>query len=309
MRSSRLHRPIALAAALWMGAAAVCAATERPRVVVTIYPLYEWACAVGGKDCEVFQLVPPGANAHLYSPRPADVLRLRRSDLFLYLHEAMEPWAADLARSVGSSNLVIVEVAGGIELSPGVGRRRGGQGSRERGRDPHVWLDPVLAQELVQVVADAFSRVDPENASEYRRNAEAYIARLKDLDGYIRRRLADCPQRTVFYAGPFPFSYFARRYGIDFHLLYRSTSAEAHIAPRDMAQMVREVRAAGAKVIFHAELFDPRAARAVAAETGARVVGLHGLHNLRPAEKAQGLGYIELMKRNADRLAEALGCR
>lgn len=270
------------------------AAGNQPKVAVTIYPLYEWTRAVAAEHAEVFALVPPGANAHLYAPRPWDLVQLSRCRVFFYLRDDMEPWASDLAAQAKSSDLLVIAL---------------GKGLAESLADPHVWLDPLLAVQMVKKIAEVLGHVDPGHAGTYEKNAIEYVIRLRDLDNYIRHKVADCPTRRIFYAGPYPFAHFARRYGIEFRRLYRSSSEEAQISARDMARMIGEVKQVPNPVICYAELFDPRAARALAAETGARLVALHGLHNLAPDELERGLTYIDLMKRNADRLSEALGCR
>jgi len=276
------------------------------RVTTTIFPLYDWTRQVAGDLAEVVQMVPPGANAHLYAPRPGDLVQLHRSDVFIYLHHLMEPWAPELASSAGGSRLRVVEAAADLRLQP-LGGSQAEEG--EARLDPHVWLDPLLAVQMVRRIAAVLVEADPAHASHYTANAGRYVTRLESLDEHIRWSLGDCATRTVFYAGPFPFAYFARRYDLDFHALYRGASGEAAIGAADLARLIQKVRGQRVRVIFHAELFDPKAARAIAAETGARLVPLHGLHNLTAGQERRGLTYVDLMERNVQKLKEALGCR
>ena len=291
---------------IWVGAALGGYGESPLRVTTTIFPLYDWTCQVAGDLAEVVQLVPPGANAHLYAPRPGDLVQLHRSDVFIYLHHVMEPWAQELASSTGAGRLRVVEAAADLTLQPLGGSRAETDATR---LDPHVWLDPLLAAQMVRRIAAVLAEADPVHASEYTANADRYVSRLERLDEYIRRSLSGCRTRTVLYAGPFPFGYFARRYDLHFYRLYRGASGEAAIGAADLARLIEKVRTQRIKVIFHAELFDPKAARAIAAETGARLVPLHGLHNLTAEEKQRGVTYVELMERNVRRLKEALGCR
>ncbi len=71
--------------------------------------------------------------------------------------------------------------------------------------------------------------------------------------------------------------------------------------------MIRRLRESSQRVIFHEEMIDPKVARVIAEETGARLVMLHGLHNL-SAEEARrgGVTYLSLMEDNLRKLAEAL---
>ena len=48
--------------------------------------------------------------------------------------------------------------------------------------DPHIWLDLSLARKMVDNIASGLSTADPEHADLYAKNAEAYKARLAELD-------------------------------------------------------------------------------------------------------------------------------
>ena len=73
---------------LWLTAAWISAgatAAQPVHVVTTIFPLYDWARAVGGGRVTVTQMLPPGVEAHSYAPKPSDVFALNRADVFIYL--------------------------------------------------------------------------------------------------------------------------------------------------------------------------------------------------------------------------------
>ncbi|MBF0570031.1 MAG: zinc ABC transporter substrate-binding protein, partial [Candidatus Omnitrophica bacterium] len=67
-------------------------AGEQLKVTATIFPLYDFARAIGGDRVAVTLLLPPGVEAHTFEPRPRDIVSLNRADVFLYTGSAMEPW-------------------------------------------------------------------------------------------------------------------------------------------------------------------------------------------------------------------------
>ncbi|OFT23245.1 metal ABC transporter solute-binding protein, Zn/Mn family [Arthrobacter sp. HMSC08H08] len=82
--------------------------------------------------------------------------------------------------------------------------------------DPHLWHDVSNAQAYVEVIRDQVIKKDPRNASRYRGNASAYIARLDEVDDYVARSIASIPERnrnlvTTHEA----YGYLANRYGLD----------------------------------------------------------------------------------------------
>lgn len=177
------------------------------------------------------------------------------------------------------------------------------------GKDPHIWLDPLLARTMVSTIAEAFAAKDPAGAEIYRNNAESYAKELAALDREITEGLSGCERRTIIYGGHFAFGYFARRYGLEHVSPYPGFAPDAEPSPRAVAELVETMKHTGASVIYHEELIDPKVARAIAAETGARLLLLHGAHNLSREEREQGLTYLRIMRDNLARLREGLACR
>ncbi|KKL09704.1 hypothetical protein LCGC14_2563210, partial [marine sediment metagenome] len=54
----------------------------------------------------------------------------------------------------------------------------GGHGHVDSSKDPHVWLDPRNGQLWLGQIAEALIKLDPENAAQYRENAEAAQAAI-----------------------------------------------------------------------------------------------------------------------------------
>lgn len=285
------------------------------RVVTTIFPLTDWARAVGGDRVEVTQLLPPGVEAHAYAPRPRDILALQHADLFIYLGPDMEPWAERLATASDRPGRTVLEAARGIPRLAAEGEfhdqdpaRAGDNDSLARGKsDPHVWLDPVLAQRIVTAIAAALAQADPAGAETYQRNAQQYNERLEALHRRIEDTLRRAKRREILYGGHFAFGYFARRYGLGHRSPYPGFSPNAAPTPRAVAELIRQLRDTGQKIIFHEELVDPKVASVIAEETGARLVLLHGAHNLSAEEARRGdVTYLSIMEDNLRKLAEAL---
>ncbi|ELY63344.1 metal ABC transporter substrate-binding protein, partial [Natronobacterium gregoryi] len=57
--------------------------------------------------------------------------------------------------------------------------------------DPHVWADPVLAQRMVETIADGLGEADPDNAELYAANAADYVERLEDVHDQFEQLAAD----------------------------------------------------------------------------------------------------------------------
>ena len=88
-------------------------------VVATLFPLYDFAKNVAGERAEVTLLLPPGAEPHGFEPKPADIMRLNKADVFLYTSPDMEPWASDILKGLQNRNLEVVNTSRGVMTEEG----------------------------------------------------------------------------------------------------------------------------------------------------------------------------------------------
>ncbi|WP_298271542.1 metal ABC transporter substrate-binding protein [Geobacter sp.] len=277
------------------------------RVVATIFPVYDFARNVAGDRAEVTMLLPPGMEPHSFEPRPEDIVRLHKADLFIYTNPAMEPWAAGLVKGAGAANLTVVDASRGARLL----KTAGGDdhdGDHHGGIDPHLWLDFANARVMVANIAAALEARDPANRGYYRANAAAYEAKLADLDERYRQGLATCAKRTFLHGGHYAFGYLANRYGLHYESAY-AAGADAEPTPARLAELVKKIRQEGLKVIYTEELLDPRTAETIARETGATVLMLNGAHTIGRDDLARGVTFLSLMERNLENLRVGLQCR
>lgn len=60
----------------------------------------------------------------------------------------------------------------------------------ENALDPHVWTSPPLVARMASTTRDALTRLDPEDATDYAANHDAFVADLEALAAVIRAKLA-----------------------------------------------------------------------------------------------------------------------
>ncbi len=269
---------------------------QKPLAVASFYPLYEFTLRVAQDRFEVRLLVPAGAEVHDYEPTPRDVLLLRRARLLIYNGAGLEPWIGKLRSELPKDALVNT-----TEGLPLLRHQPGGA------VDPHVWLDPVLAQHQVERIRMGLSRVDPAGAETYRRNAQRLQADLRDLHERFRERLTRCRTR-VFVITHAAFGYLARRYGLQMVAL-TGLSPETEPSPAKLREALRLVRRYRVRVIYFESPATARMAETLAREVGARTAVLHPLEGLRPEERARGRTYFTVMDENLRSLAHGLECR
>jgi manganese/zinc/iron transport system substrate-binding protein len=185
------------------------AADRALRVVATTTVVADLVRQIAGDAVSVDCLMPAGVDPHSYKATPRDADRLSRADLV---------------------------VASGLHLEGKLANRLLDAGAGLS--DPHVWFDAGLWSLGVPAVAEKLAQLDPPRAERYREAGRDYAARLVELDGEIRDRLASLPiERRVMVTAHDAFRYFGRAYDIEV-VGIQGTSTEAEAGLGDINRLV-----------------------------------------------------------------------
>ena len=280
----------------------------RLRVLTSFYPMYDFACKIGGDCIDVTNMVPSGTEPHDWEPSTNDLKNLEKADVFIYNGADMEPWADDLLVS-RSDTLHVVEASENVELRTTDGEHEHaheheGADHHHGDFDPHVWLDPENAKIEMEAIKDALCAADPENSTVFQSNYEKYAAELDALDAEFREKLAPLPNRTIVVAHE-AFGYLCDAYGLT-QVGIEGLSPDSEPDPGRMAEVIDFVREHSISTIFFEELVSPKVAEAIASETGAQAKMLSPLEGLSDEQAASGADYFSVMHDNLAALMEAL---
>lgn len=291
---------VALLGGLTLATGAVAGAASKPSVVTAFYPVAYVAQEVGGRAVSVSNLTPAGAEPHDLELSPAQMDRLLDADVALVMGHGFQPAVEKAARQRDG---VTVDLLDELPIEAGTRKIREDDPAA---LDPHVWLDPVLMQDVVRSVQRALVKADPKHRATFVTNAHALVAQLGALDERYRTGLADC-ERTLILTSHEAFGYLARRYGL------RQEGA-AGIDPtaepdaRRLADLADLAKKEGVTVVFTEELVSPRIAATLAREAGLQTDTLDPLEGLSDKKKAAGANYLSVMDANLRKLRAALGC-
>lgn len=288
-----LTRRHALALSLAVLVKPATAEAKKIPVVASFSIIGDLARQVGGDRVSVVTIVGPDGDAHVYEPSPADGRNIAKARLIFVNGLGFEGWLERLIAAAKSKGEIFA-------LGSGVAARKG-----EEGQDPHAWQDVANAKVYVEAIREALTAADPEGAQVYKANADAYLAKLDALDAEIRQAIAALPkERRRVVSTHDAFGYFAARYGVDF-IAPQGVSTEAEVSARDVARIIDAVRAHKVAAVFVENIADPRLAKRIASETGARVGGVLYSDALSDA-KGDGATYIDMMRHNVRELTKAL---
>jgi len=280
-----------------------------PVVAVETF-LADFTRQVAGDRLTVKSLIPAGVEPHGYEPTPQDIAAVADARLLVVNGAGLEAFLARLLANAGGGRPVVEASAGLVSRTAREGEVTEGSGMAagpSAEPDPHFWLDPVLAIRYVQNIRDGLIRIDPAGEAAYRTNAEAYIARLRGLDVWIKSRVAAiAPAQRMLATNHESLGYFADRYGFRIiGTVIPSVSTEASPTARQLARLVDGLKAAGARAVFLEAGGNPQLARQVAEESGIKVVTELFTHSLSDAS-GPAPTYLDMMRTDVNAIVGAL---
>jgi manganese/iron transport system substrate-binding protein len=233
------------------------AQSDKVRVATTISTLNSFVQGVGGEYVSVKNIVPVGASPETFQPTPQDVAAVADANVLVENGAGLETWLDRLLRDAGARNLRVVVCAAGLPV---------------KNLNPHLWMDPVLAERYVLKIRDALIAVDPAHADAFRRNAVSYNARLAELTKQVRTQIATIPPShrfmIVFHNA---WQYYNDRFGITtLGFVERNPGQEPN--PRQIAQLIDLAKAHHVHGVFSEPEYSPKILYAIAQGAGIRVV-------------------------------------
>lgn len=264
---------------------------------------------IGGDFIDLSVMMPAGADPHSFEPTPADLGKVADADLVFVNGIAFEAFLEKLIENAGDEAKVVT-VSEGIEtiaFVEGADEHADEEHAHDHGEfDPHVWHDPNNVILWANHIADALSTHDPENATTYRANAEAYIAELQSLDTWIEEQVAQIPEanrRLVTEHGTL--GYFAARYGFEIvGTAIPGFSTLAEPSAQELADLADAIRDLDVKAIFVGNTVNANVVSQIAQDTGIQLVPMY-TDSLSAAD-GPAATYLDFMKFNVEAMVGAL---
>ena len=256
--------------------------SDKLTVAVSVVPQSAFVKAVGGDLVNVVTMIPPGKSPENYEPSPKLMAEFSDADVFFSIGVPSEK---AYILPIISRNTDLIDLADAVDSIYAPVKIN-------ESRDPHTWLSPKRAIEMVKVISAVLSEKDPENRFIYQENADKYIAELKKLDGEISATLEGAANKSFIVYHP-AFGYIADDYGLK---MYALEDGGHEITAAHLAEMAELAKKEGIKVIFYQAEVASTEAEAFAKEIGGKAVMLDPLSE----------NYIENMRTMAKAIAGAM---
>ena len=176
--------------------------------------------------------------------------------------------------------------------------------------DPHAWVDPVLAGDMVDTIADGLGAADPDNAEAYADNATAYIESLDSVHEAFERIAANATRDVAVLAGHNSFQYLEARYGFRLHSPV-GVSPQNEPSGTQIAETVGVVDDEGIDTILYDRFESPRLAETIVENSNAtQTMAVSPAGGTIAEWNDAGYGYLEQMTEiNVPAFEQAFGAQ
>ncbi|AML52284.1 metal ABC transporter substrate-binding protein [Falsihalocynthiibacter arcticus] len=279
-------------------AATPITAKEKFKALTTFTVIADMARNVAGDAAEVVSITKPGAEIHGYQPTPRDLIKAQDADLILWNGMNLELWfeqfignLSDVPEAILTEGIVPMDIV---------------EGDYQGRPNPHAWMSLENAMIYVDNIAAAFTEHDPENATIYMENAQAYKAQLTAEIAPLRDGILAIPEEDRWLATcEGAFSYLIRDYGMK-ELYLWPINADQTGTPQQVRKVIDAVRANNVKAIFCESTVSSDPAKQVARETGTAFGGVLYVDSLTTAD-GDVPTYIDLLRVTSQTILDGLG--
>lgn len=274
-------------------------AQVRPVAVASFTILGDMLSEVAGDRMDVRVIAGPNVDAHHFQARPSHAEAIRGAALTVHNGAGFDTW---FDRLLGSTNFAGVRVVSteGLTLL----REAQRPGHNHGHNDPHAWQDVRMAIAYVRNIQAGLTRADAPGAEHHASRANAYVARLEALDGWVRERMAPVPEaRRVVVTSHDAFAYFGAAYGVRF--LAPQGIGNTEPSARQVAQLIRQIRAENITAVFVENMNNPATLERLAREAGVTVRGRLYADALSTAE-GPAATYEAMVRHNVELMVRAM---
>jgi zinc transport system substrate-binding protein len=139
--------------------------------------------------------------------------------------------------------------------------------------DPHIWLSPVMAQNIASAIADGLAKSDPAHADQYLIRANYLIQELLEVDAEFRTVLTQKKVDTFLISHP-SWGYTAREYGL---LQVAINEDGKEPSPKTLKNLIDIAASKNLSVIIADPLENQNTAHVIAKEISAELVVVNPL--------------------------------
>ena len=200
------------------------------KAVSTIGMIGDVVSNIGGEHVESVSLMKPGIDPHLYKATQGDMTKLEGAEIIFYNGLHLEGQMIDIFEQMEKKKPTVA-----VTQNVSTDGLLAGEDSSEY--DPHLWFNVEYWIESAKVIRDELIELDEDHKEDYEKNAEEYIAKMEELDEYVKEQIATIPKENrVLVTAHDAFGYFGDAYDIQVMGL-QGISTESEVGSKDVSEL------------------------------------------------------------------------
>lgn len=284
------------------GDEAIAQKNNLPLVVATNSVTCGLTQEIAANTIDLKCLIEPGADPHLYQPKPEDSKAIEQADLILYGGYNFESGLIKLIKATSNPapKVAVHEI--------GVPKPQQLEEDGQTVTDPHVWHNAQNGDRIANAIADSLSTAFPNNAAKYTSNTKQLTGELKQIDTWIKSQIQTIPpgQRKLVTTHD-AMGYYANAYGIPIEGALQGISTEERPTAARVAELVKGIRKSGVPTIFAEKTVNPQLIEAVAREAKVKVADRELYADGLGEPGTDGDTYPKMLVANTRTIVEGLG--
>ncbi|MGO1058751.1 metal ABC transporter solute-binding protein, Zn/Mn family [Planococcus sp. FY231025] len=299
------------------------------QVYTTVYPLTYFTERIGGEHVQVQSIYPAGANEHTFEPTQQDMIKLAEADLMFYVGLGLEGFIGKAESTLKDEKVEFVAAADAIsdeelesagepheedaheeeahedEAHVEEATEEEGHDGHDHGTvDPHVWMSPVLSQNLAESIKNNLAEADPENSEAYESNYAQLIIELEELDRSFEE-LSERVDNKTFFVSHSAFGYIAEPYGFE-QVAVAGLNSQDEPSQKELAEIVDLAKEKEIQYIVFEQNVSSNLTEVIQNEVGAESIQMHNLGVLTQENIDNEETYFTLMEKNLQVLETVL---
>lgn len=271
--------------------------------VASLHPLVgDLLRQVGGDKVEIVDLIGPNGDPHSFEPAPKDLAAADGASLYFASGMGMEGYLPDL-REILVGKARIVEVGRTLPALHGKCDHEGHDHAHDHEVDPHWWHSVDLFRRAAGVVADELSAASPQNKELFQANAQAYRAKLDELEKWVKREVIRIPRdRRKLATAHAAFQYFCEAYGFEAYPV-QGLNRERMPDAAKLAELIATLKKKRVAAVFPEKESNPKMLESLTRDSGIKLGG---------ELVADGRGmtsYEEMVRSNVTAIVAALSAK
>ena len=284
------------------GDEAIAQKNNLPLVVATNSVTCGLTREIAANTIDLKCLIEPGADPHLYQPKPEDSKAIEQAQLILYGGYNFESGLIKLIKATSNPvpKVAVHEI--------GVPKPQQLEEDGQIVTDPHVWHNAQNGVRIANAIADSLSKAFPNNAAKYTSNTKQLTGELKQIHTWIKYQIQTIPlgQRKLVTTHD-AMGYYANAYGIPIEGALQGISTEERPTAARVAELVKDIRKSGVPTIFAEKTVNPQLIEAVAREANVKVAERELYADSLGEPGTDGDTYPKMLVANTRTIVEGLG--